>query len=125
MCAPGDEILVTNGVYQSGARELCGVVNRVAVTKPVTVQTSDRPEAGFLGAGPVGPTSECRLCLSERRDPARPASLSPTAQRKTPAGSLTNYSGGAVWCEGLGAVVSNCTLTGNSAHEHRGATEAR
>ena len=117
--APGDEILVTNGVYQSGARELCGMSNRVAVTKPVTVRSVNGPEAThILGAGPVGPTAVRCVFLANG---ALLAGFTLTNGATQNAGDwLTNYSGGAVWCEGLGAVVSNCTLTGNSAHEHGG-----
>ncbi len=114
----GAMVLVTNGVYDSGARAVYGMSNRVALTKPVTLQSVNGPALTSI----VG-----------RRDPSTtngPAAvrcvyLTNSAQLVgfTLTGGATQVlgdtdqvgSGGGAWCESISAIISDCVLTNNSA----------
>ena len=110
----GDTVLVTNGVYAIGAREVYGTSNRVVVTKPVTVRSVNGPgTTSIVGYGPNG-TSALRCAYLTNGALLAGFTLTNGATQ-TSGDYYTNRSGGGVWCESVSAVVSNCVLTGNSA----------
>ena len=107
----GDEIVVTNGVYQTGGRVADGVMSRVAVTKPVTVRSVNGPAATVIagyGFG-ISPGSVSIVRCASLADGAVLAGFTLTN------GAADGYNGGGVWCSSTSAVVSNCVLKSNSA----------
>jgi len=110
----GDEIAVTNGVYQTGARDVYGMSNRVAVTKSVAVRSVNGPTVtSIVGSGSSGPEGVRCIYLTNA---ALLAGFTLTNGATQDSGDFyKNLSGGGVWCESTKAVISNCVLTGNSA----------
>ena len=123
----GALVWVSNGVYATGGRALYGsMTNRVAVDKPVTVQSVNGPEVTVIHGSPTGGLW--------RSDPLRCAYLSRRAVLSgfTLTNGVTRYgypwlewrqerSGGGVLCASAEEVVTNCVLTGNWAQYGGGA----
>lgn len=113
----GDQILVTNGVYQTGSRIVAttGGANRVAVTKALTVQSINGPQftiiQGYqLPPAQGGPNGDGAIrCVYLTNG----ASLS--GFTLTNGATAINQNGGGLWCESANASVSNCVISGNSA----------
>lgn len=123
---PGDLVLVTNGVYQTGGRTMEGfsVTNRVALTKAVTVQSVNGPAvtliAGYQIPGVINGGAAVRC-----------AQLAPGAMligfTLTNGATITNgdplseMSGGGAKCDDNTCVLSNCVFIGNNAGYSGGA----
>lgn len=110
--APGDTVLVTNGVYAIGIREgyrvVIGAVRVQSVTGPAHTSIVGAPDP----ASPYGSNSIRCVYL------AAGAILDGFTLTNGQAGLRTDnprYSrGGGAWCDS-GAILTNCIITGNSA----------
>lgn len=118
--SPGDEVVVTNGIYAMGGRAFNGLlVNRVAVTKPLLVRSVSGPRYTSIQGqfAPQGTQDEGAIRCAYLVDGAVLAgfTLISGTTLSWPANQLQDQSGAGVWCESANSVVSNCILVGNSA----------
>ena len=103
-----DQVLVTNGVYQTGASSNNGS-NRVNVAKALQLQSVNGPAVTVIKGYQMPVTT----------NGANSVRCVYLANGATLAGfTLTNGSvlggGGGVYCQSVSATVSNCIITGNS-----------
>jgi len=125
---PGESVLVTNGVYDQGVRAVFGaMMNRVAVRRPLTLKSVNGAEVtvikGYRVPGTTNGNAAIRCVYLGDYACLIGFTLTSGATRQTGYTSSdysTNVSGGGVWCESVRSVVSNCVITGNSAHRSGG-----
>jgi len=130
VAADGDDILVTDGVYQTGGRVVDGALtNRVAVTKPLAVRSVNGPGvtviAGYQEPGTTNGDSAVRCVYLVEGAALVGFTLTNGATRgwgedfypysEQSGGGVWCSSASCVWCTSASAVVADCVLSGNSA----------
>jgi hypothetical protein len=103
----GDQVLVTNGVYQTGGR-MTDMTNRVVISKLITVQSVNGPAVtvirGYQAPGTItGPVAVRGVYL------AGGATLSGFT---VTGGGASGYAGG-IYCDSTSEMITNCVVTGN------------
>ncbi len=114
----GDQIVVSNGVYQTGGKSLGGPsTNRVAIDKAVTVQSVNGAAVtvikGFQVPGTTNGPGAIRCVYMTSNATLIGFTL-------TNGGTFNADRGGGVLCQDSSSVVSNCVLTGNSGYYYGG-----
>ncbi|MEJ0089382.1 MAG: choice-of-anchor Q domain-containing protein [Limisphaerales bacterium] len=105
----GDLVLVTDGLYQTGATSLTGS-NRVAVNKAITLQSINGPAKtiikGYQVPGTTNGTTAIRCVYL-----ASGAVLSGFTLTN---GATFSFGGGGVFCQSSNAIVDNCYIVNNA-----------
>ncbi len=121
---PGDEVLVTNGLYATGGKVMAGdLTNRVALDKAITVQSVNGPWVTII-QGAWDPTSTngpgaVRCAWLTNGATLAGFTLQRGATRSS--GDATTFQGGGgVWGISTNATVLNCRFLANSAYNFGG-----
>jgi hypothetical protein len=119
VASAGDTVFVTNGVYARGGKVMAGdLTNRVALDKPITLQSVNGPGATIIqgayslstGYGPLA----VRCAWLTNGASLVGFTLLGGATRST--GDTTNLESGAgVWCASSNSLVANCIVASNKA----------
>ena len=116
----GDLILVTNGVYQTRGRVAEGsLTNRVAITKPITVQSVNGPAVTVIGGytipGTLYGTNAVRcVYLTDGATLAGFTLTNGATQNYLVTLSSIDSVGGGIYCDSTNALIINCVIESNS-----------
>lgn len=114
---PGDQVLVTNGVYKTGGRPANGLLtNRVAVTKPVTIQSINGPlVTSVKGYQDLvsGTAMGAVRCVYLTNGAVLSGFTLNAGGTRSSGGSTNDLVGGGAFCESTNAILTNCIIAGN------------
>jgi hypothetical protein len=124
VASSGDQILVTNGVYESGGRPMSGtlVSNRVVINKPLAVSSVNGP--GFTVIKGVFVPNQSAMntngylsvrCAYVTNGALLSGFTLTNGGVLTIAANVFDQSGAGAWCEANG-MLSNCVVQGNAAY---------
>ena len=119
--APGDTVLVTNGLYAAGGRAVYGTtINRVAAVSAVTVRSVNGPQFTIVQGALESTTVNIRCALLGGAACLSGFTLTNGSLIWWAPGSIyEDLCGGGVCCFSS-SVVSNCVIAGNQAFRHGG-----
>jgi len=115
---PGDTVLVTNGIYQTGGETIngYGLTNRVAINKAVTVQSVNGPAVTVIQGYQMPPYldgNNAVRCVYMTNNAAIIGFTLSEGATLNSGDRLHEESGGGLWCESTNVVVTNCVITAN------------
>lgn len=118
--SPGDQVLVTNGIYATGGRTAVGALltNRVTIDQAITVQSVNGPGAtvihGYQMPGVTNGTSAIR-CVYLTNNAVLIGFTLTNGSTWDSTASGSEQIGGGIDCKSISSVVSNCVIVGNAA----------
>ena len=108
-------VLVTNGLYASGGKVMAGnLTNRIALDKPLIVQSVNGPFVTTISGGSVTNGLTAVRCAWVTNG-AMLSGFTLRAGATRSSGDFNVTYGGGVWCASNYPVVANCLITGNNA----------
>jgi hypothetical protein len=121
---PGSLVLVTNGtgplwyqtnnptIYQSGGRVIYGsLTNRVAIDKPITVESVNGPSVTYI-QGNLGGGSTPVRCVYMTNGATLIGFTLTNGSAQVATSDTRQNSGGGIWSESTNVVITNCVITG-------------
>ena len=113
----GDQIWVTNGIYQTGGKVMAGnLTNRVVLDKAVTVQSVNGPLVTIIaGIGATNNTIAVRCAWLTNNASLIGFTLMRGATRNS-GDPASLESGGGVWCASSNVAVTACVIVSNTAY---------
>lgn len=117
----GDLVLVTNGVYSTGGLVVHGdITNRVAVTKPITVQSVNGFEAtviqGYQVSGTTNGSGAVRCAYLVDGASLIGFTLTNGATSSSGGSLSPQLQGGGAYCETTNSFLKDCLIVGNAAY---------